>query len=83
MRFNPPDTKPSFPYKTAIGFGLCWSVEKGLYFVRAPYWSLILGAAAMTTVSIRGIRWQFSVRTMLIATTVVAVVLGAFAVLGD
>src|SRR6478752_27519 len=48
MRFNPPATKPSFPYKTAIGFGLCWSAEKGLHFVRAPYWFLILGAATMT-----------------------------------
>jgi hypothetical protein len=81
LRFNPPDTKPSFPYKTALGFGLCWSVEKGLHFVRAPYWFLILGAATMTTLSIRGKRWRFSVRTMLIAMTVVAAVLGAFVIL--
>ncbi len=77
VRFNPPETQSSFPYKTAVGFGVCWVPNKGLYFVRAPYWALIAGVEMAAFVGLRGGRWRFSLRAMLIGMTVVAVVLGA------
>src|SRR3982751_549666 len=40
-----------------------------------PYWSLLLPMAALA--GITWIRWRFTLRTLLIATTLVAVVLGA------
>jgi hypothetical protein len=39
-----------------------------------PYWILVLSSAV--TASLPGLRWRFSLRTLLIAATLVAIVLG-------
>jgi hypothetical protein len=43
--------------------------------IAVPYWALVFPLAVFT--SAPWLRWQFSLRTLLIATTLVAVVLGA------
>jgi hypothetical protein len=57
------------------GFG--WHVSRDFVFIASPYWFLVLTAATanMLTALWRP-RWHFSLRTLLIATTLVAVVLG-------
>jgi hypothetical protein len=51
-----------------------WS--PGLWYVGAPYWFLTLATAAIATVPWIQLSRRFSVRTLLIATTLVALVLG-------
>jgi hypothetical protein len=51
-----------------------WSTSKAGLLVRAPHWSLILLSAGFATLP--WLRWQFTLRTLLIATTLVGVVLG-------
>jgi hypothetical protein len=47
------------------------------YSFTVPYWSVVAIAATVTAVPwIHRIRWRFSLRTLLIAATLVAVVLG-------
>lgn len=60
-------------YKTALGF-IQYQVTANLVRVRVPYWSLILLAALIG--SIPWISFRFSLRTLLIAVTLVAVGLG-------
>jgi hypothetical protein len=56
----------------AMGFG---AMETGNYrFIYVPYWFLILFSSLLAAAA--WIRWQFSLRTLLLATTLVAVVLG-------
>jgi hypothetical protein len=76
-----PDTAPDIQYTTVPGIEVCWSPSKGHYFIRIPDWlsKLIIG---MTSVFLlRGTHLQFSLRTLLIATTLVAVMLGLIVVL--
>ena len=47
-----------------------------------PHWFFVLTTASLTAVSWIGWSWRFSLRTMLIATTLVAVVLGSVVWLG-
>jgi hypothetical protein len=62
----PPGTTP-LPFPRNVS-GL-WSNSSGM-----PIWFLIVLTSALATVP--WIRWRFSLRTLLIATTLVAVVLG-------
>jgi hypothetical protein len=57
-----------------------WKFSSDRWFVAIPHWfaAAVLGAA---TVCASLIRWRFSLRTLLITTTLVAVVLGVVAVL--
>jgi hypothetical protein len=57
------------------GFG--WHISRDFVLIASPYWFLVLTAATLglLTAALRP-RWHFSLRTMLIATTLVAVVLG-------
>jgi hypothetical protein len=48
-------------------------------YITIPYWLLIPFAIALATTWIRQLRWRFSLRTLLIATTLVAAVLGVAA----
>ena len=58
--------------KERLGFQ--WKSAGRLTFVHVPYWFLVLISAAFA--AIPWIRWRFNLRTLLIATTLVAVVLG-------
>jgi hypothetical protein len=51
-----------------------YGIESGVTIVRAPHWFLLVVAG--TAAAIPWLPWRFSLRTMLIATTLVAVVLG-------
>jgi hypothetical protein len=71
---HPADSTSDYQYPTAMGFAAYRSMDHNLYIVRLPYWSLILIFSALGAVP--WVRCQFSLRTLLIATTLVAVVLG-------
>ena len=60
-----------------IGSRFAFSITKsaGISFAIVPYW-LLLGAAIAVFAALPLLRWSFSLRTLLIATTVIAVVLG-------
>jgi hypothetical protein len=61
-------------YKTALGF-VQYMKSPGVFRIRVPYWSLISLSAVFA--AIPWLRWRFSLRTLLIATTLIAFVLGA------
>jgi len=70
-----PSQKANLPYKN-LGFAE-FMVNADMYRVRWRYWCLILISVALATASwIRRIEWRFTTRTLLIALTLVAVVLG-------
>jgi hypothetical protein len=46
------------------------------FIVAAPHWYLVFASAVMGSVPWIGCKWQFSLRTLLIATTLVAALLG-------
>jgi hypothetical protein len=61
-----------YPY----GFGARRTAK--IAFVIFPFWLAVVFSAALGTVPwVRQLHWRFSLRTLLIATTLVAVVLGA------
>jgi hypothetical protein len=73
-----PIRNPSLkPTAKALGFEVYWYPFDGLYGLRVPYWFLVLTAAGMAAISFVRIRWRFSLRTLLIVITILAVVLGA------
>jgi hypothetical protein len=61
-------------YEVGLGFGGLHSLSA--WFV--PYWFLVILSAFITAVTgwLPWKRWRFSVRTLIVATTLVAVVLG-------
>jgi hypothetical protein len=70
-----PPQRIDLPY-TDLGFAE-YMVDSDLYRFRLQYWFLILTAFAFATAPwIRRIEWRFSLRTLLIVTTLVAVALG-------
>jgi hypothetical protein len=70
----PPENVPSLPYKSALGFGFCRTAN--IVAIRLPYWFLVLATASAARALMKRTPWQFSLRTMLIAMTLVAVLLG-------
>jgi hypothetical protein len=52
-----------------------WSQRN--WVTQAPYWSAVVSTAAIATVP--WLRWRFSLRSILIATTLIAVVMGLIA----
>jgi hypothetical protein len=68
------DTEPFEvePFSSRTGFHLEHDNRRTV--IQLPYWFLTLLFAA--TAGLPGIRWRFTLRTLLIATTLVAVVLG-------
>jgi hypothetical protein len=60
---------------TIVGFGLRRTIPQGIS-IYAPYWFLVLLSAAFATAP--WVRWpkRFSLRTLLIVTTLIAVLLG-------
>jgi hypothetical protein len=69
----PPSPISSLPYKRALGF-LQYLKTAGAIRVRAPHLLFLLLSAA--AISAPWLRWRFSLRTLLIATTLVAVAMG-------
>jgi hypothetical protein len=64
------------PRLTWSGFQFQWDSGSSWY-LQAPYWALVaLTVLGAVLPWIRQLRWRFSLRTLLIATTLVAVVLG-------
>jgi hypothetical protein len=59
------------------GFGFSWAFSSGEYFaVGVPHWFAMICSIALATAPWMRWSWRFSLRTMLIATTLVALVLG-------
>jgi hypothetical protein len=69
------DSDPDDEPRTLLGFG--WETKNGSSTVVLPYWCLVLFASALVTAW--WIPWtgSFSLRTLLIATSLIAVGLGA------
>jgi hypothetical protein len=65
-----PDEQPEFSRWQGIGI----SELRGTVSIEMQYWFLVLASAAIAAAP--WLRWRFSLRTLLIATTLVAVVLG-------
>ncbi len=57
-------------------FELFWSYGKDYRVIRVPYWFLVTLTGAVAVVVFSRTDLQFSLRTLLIATTLLAVVLG-------
>jgi hypothetical protein len=58
-----------------LGFSLVRTHDRGTYFLNVPYWFVVLIPGSIATCPWI-FRFRFSVRTLLVATTLVAVVLG-------
>jgi hypothetical protein len=64
------------PTKTLTGFSFRWE-STSFWYVQIPYWFLAISFTVFAALPwARSIQWRFSLRTLLIATTLVAVVLG-------
>jgi hypothetical protein len=74
---HPPDTRPTVRYSERLGFGVYWPPGKNTFVARAPYWSLILIAGILCWALAKKVAWQFSLRSLLVVMTLVAVGLGA------
>jgi hypothetical protein len=62
------------PYVSALGFGLlATGGRQGVYI---PFWSLVLSAAVVAVIDPSRWTWRFSLRTLLFATTLAALMLG-------
>ena len=81
---NPFVDSPTEPTLSGI-LGLRWYSSHGVRAFRelilaVPHWFVVLLSAALAVVpwipSLKNLNWRFSLRTLLIATTLVAVVLG-------
>src|SRR5689334_12820716 len=73
-----PDTKSAFHYPTVLDFGFARLNSRAytLYIARLPYWALISVASGLSLFARPRISLRFTTRTLLIATTLVAIVLG-------
>jgi hypothetical protein len=71
-----PDAPPTFNYSQLLGFAYAGPISSGKFAARVPYWFLILATTAMFRALSKGFVWRFSLRTLLIATTLTAAVLG-------
>jgi hypothetical protein len=74
--FNKHSSDVKFPESSFLGFH--FAVENASRWIAlVPHWFVILLAVTFAAVPwVHKIRWRFSLRTLLIATTLVAVVLG-------
>jgi hypothetical protein len=71
-----PDMPNIKPYAAFMGFGLC-RAEGELYGIILPYWFLVVATGTPATILlIKASSWRFSLRTLLIVATLVAVGLG-------
>ena len=73
-RFTRSEIELQIGYKTALGF-VQYMTSPSVFRIRVPYWSLVSLSAVFAYLP--WLHWRFSLRTLLIATTLVAVLLGA------
>ena len=73
-RFARSEIELQIGYKTALGF-VQYMKSPSVFRIRVPYWSLVSLSAVFA--SLPWLRWRFSLRTLLIATTLAALLLGA------
>jgi hypothetical protein len=71
-----PDAQPTFSYSQLLGFAYAGPISSGKFAFRVPYWFLILATAVISRALSKGFVCRFSLRTLLIATTLTAAVLG-------
>jgi hypothetical protein len=65
----------SAPHPRKLGFDFTWNKDE--HGVAIPFWFLVMIAATSAVIPwVRQLRWRFSLRTLLVATTLVAVGLG-------
>jgi hypothetical protein len=65
-------------------YGFSFEAAQGIYHVTAPFWFLAIAAVGILAAIWRShIQRRFSLRTLLIATTLIAVMLGVIAALRD
>ena len=69
---NYPSRTSIEPQKGFLGFLSDWHSD--LWYVQTPYWFLVALGVILAAAS--WVRWRFTLRTLLIVTTLVAVVLG-------
>jgi hypothetical protein len=74
-----PDRPVPLPFSTFVGFGGLVGQRDNILWIRIPYWLLTLMNGLVLTLLVRRRHVSFSLRTLLIATTLVAVVLGIVA----
>jgi hypothetical protein len=65
----------SAAHRRLAALGVSWGLKQGTYYLFLPHWLLVLFTATLAFAP--WIKWRFSLRTLLIATTLVAVGLGA------
>jgi hypothetical protein len=76
LTFSSPEPVDIGTTNTWSGFIFDWHTT-GFWWVQMPYWFLVITPALFAALPwARQLRWRFSLRTLLIATTLVAVVLG-------
>jgi hypothetical protein len=73
----PPETVPNLAYKGGLGFGVANTPAR--VALRSPYWFYMIVPGAIAAMLVNQTRWRFSLQTMFLAMTVVAVVLGVIA----
>jgi hypothetical protein len=65
----------SISHPRLAALGVSWGFKQGTYYLFLPHWLLVLFTASLAVAP--WIKWRFSLRTLLIATTLVAALLGA------
>jgi|SRR4029079_16751017 hypothetical protein len=81
LRSVAPNTPPTFSYLEFLDFAYAGPISSGKFAFRVPYWFLTLVTLAVSRVLSKGHIWRFSLRTMLIATTLAAAAMGLTAYL--
>jgi hypothetical protein len=73
----PPDTVPNLPYKGGLGFGVANTPARVAF--RSPYWFYMIVPGTIAALLVNQTRWRFSLQTMFVGMTIVAVLLGVVA----
>jgi prepilin signal peptidase PulO-like enzyme (type II secretory pathway) len=68
---------PKYPPQSFLGFGIRTAPTGTAFFV--PYWFFVLSTGLLSTLLWRKRPWQFTLRSLFVATTFLAVVLGMIA----
>ena len=71
---NSPPSDTVEPQKGVLGFYTQWQLP--VWYLQAPHWFLVVFSVGLA--GMPGISWRFGLRTLIIGTALVAVVLGIF-----
>jgi len=72
--FKPMDK--GWPRGVIAGLGFSLNFEPGIFWLEAPHWFIAMASATAAAIFAFKRTWRFSIRTLLIATTLVAAALG-------